>query len=267
MARQAEADEQSLFASPVCHTQYLQHGFFGVSLQCDFCFVISIVGGRTLRRENISIERLKNFALVFVTYIFSSQIYFSCYFMLENSSFHPDFSISHLLPFCLDIDLTRFCRINSSADRLGSSGKIQSTAENAAGDSGSVLHPSALELSSVPSLYEKGYGLSSTYCPCNGVLVDLTISCGHDCLGSLETLWHFYKKQLFFQLWPGSSLNNFIVPNTSGSSVRRSIILSRTDHGTGSQVLEVLLPVRLLSNGCAITGSSLNLCMPQFLTM
>lgn len=62
------------------------------------------------------------------------------------------FSISHLLPFCLDTDLTRFCRINWSAGRLGSSWKIQSTAENAAADSGKVLHPSALELSSVPPL-------------------------------------------------------------------------------------------------------------------
>jgi len=128
--------------------------FFGISLQCDFCFVISIVGGRTLQRENISLERPENFASVFAMYTFSSQIFFSRYFKLGNSSSHPDFSISHLLPFCLDIDLTRFCRINGSVDRLGSSGKISSTAENTDDDSGSVLHPSALALSSVPSLYE-----------------------------------------------------------------------------------------------------------------
>lgn len=83
-----------------------------MSLQCDFCFVISILGGRTLWRENISIERPKNFALVFMMYIFSSQISVLCYFKLENSTSHPDFSISYLPAFCLDVDLTRLHRIN-----------------------------------------------------------------------------------------------------------------------------------------------------------
>lgn len=104
---------------------------------------------------------------------------------MENSSFYPDFSIS--LPFCLDIDFTRFCRMNWPVDRLGSSGKIQSIAENAADESGSVLHPSALELSSVPSLYERRYVFSSTYRPCNEVLVDLMIRPAHECLGSPKT--------------------------------------------------------------------------------
>lgn len=30
MARQAETDEQTLSASPVCHREYLQHAFFGM---------------------------------------------------------------------------------------------------------------------------------------------------------------------------------------------------------------------------------------------
>lgn len=153
-------------------------------------------------------------------------------------------------------------------DRLGSSGTIQCAAENAADDSGRVLHPPASELSSQSSLYERRYGFSSTHRPCSEVLVDLMISCGHESLGSPQTLQHLYQKQLlFFLLWPWSSLNNFIVPSTSGSSVRSSIILPGTDHGTVSQVLEMLLLGRLLSNGCAIAGSSLSLCTPQFLMM
>lgn len=55
-------------------------------------------------------------------------------------------------------------------------------------------------------------------------------------------------------LWPQSILNDIIVPNTSGSSILRSIIL-RTGHGTGSRVLQVLLLAQLLSNDCAIVGS------------
>lgn len=179
---------QALFATQsICSM-----GFFGINLQYDFCFVISILGGRTLWKDYISIERPKNFALFFVMSILSSQIFFPCYFKMENSFSHPDCSSFYLFPFCLDIDLTRFCRINWSVDRLGSLGKIQSTAENTADDSGSVLHPSALELSSVPSLYERGYGLSSTHCPCNEVLVNLMISCGHERSGSPKTSQHFY---------------------------------------------------------------------------
>jgi len=35
---------------------------FGISLQWDFCFAISILGGRALGRGNISMEGAKNFA-------------------------------------------------------------------------------------------------------------------------------------------------------------------------------------------------------------
>lgn len=140
-------------------------------------------------------------------------------------------------------------------DRQGSCGKTQSTAENADGDdSGTVLHPSALELRAVPSLYERRHGISSASCPCNEVLFDVMPSCGHECLGTPKTPWHFYKEQLFSLLWPQSILNDIIVPNTSGSSILRSIIL-RTGHGTGSRVLQVLLLAQLLSNDCAIVGS------------
>lgn len=127
--------------------------FFGTSLQCDLCFVISILGGRALWRENISIERLKNFPFSFVWCTHFHLRYSPLAIVSwKTALLILIFSISHLLPFCLDTDLTRFCRINWSAGRLGSSWKIQSTAENAAADSGKVLHPSALELSSVPPL-------------------------------------------------------------------------------------------------------------------
>lgn len=38
---------------------------FAISLQWDFCFATSILGGRTLGRGNISMERPKNFASFF----------------------------------------------------------------------------------------------------------------------------------------------------------------------------------------------------------
>lgn len=121
------------------------------------------------------------------------------------------------------------------------------------------MHPSALEPRAVPSLNERRHGISSASCPCNEVLFDLKPSCGHGCLGTPKTLWHFYKEQLFSLLWPRSSLNDVSVPSTSGSSILRSIIL-RTGHRTGSQVFKMLLLGQLLSNDWAIAGSSTSAC-------
>lgn len=234
---------------------------FGINLQWDYCFVTSIPGGRTLGRGNISMERPKNFAFFFFCDVYIPRNYFlsilswkiavlvlisefPAFFLIVWAVISPDFA----------------GQIGVWTDR-----SLQGRSRKCCCRWLRKCFASSFfkaELSAL-CLWKRVW---SFFIPHNEVFVNLMPSCGLEYLGTLKTLRHFYKKQLlFFLFWPRASLNNSIVPNTSGSSVLRSIIGSRTDHRTGSQVFEMLLLGRLLSNGCAIVGSTLSPCMPRFL--
>lgn len=232
---------------------------FGTNLQWDYCFVIRTWRQGTWKREYFH----GNNKYIYFWWCIHPQKLFPRYFKLENSSSRPDFRIPHLLLYCLSFDFTRFCRTKEWTDR-----SLQGKSRKCCCRWLTECFASSFfkaELSAL-CLWKRVWPFLSH--PPNEVFVNIMSSWGLECLGTPKTLQHFYKKQLvFLLLWPRASLENFIVPNTSGSSVLRSIIGSGTDHRTGSQVFEALLPGRLLSNGCAIVGSPLNPCMPRFLTM